>query len=388
MHKFTLFLTVFPLALFCLLLASCGGRSYSALPSWVTAKPADQDGYRYFVGKGLSRADAIEDLTQEISRFFGIDVNSETKTRSLVTSKNDRVDRTASAMSQIRTRLAGYINIMGMEWVEDCPNGDEYYVLYKWPVANIKAEQQRRSVFAQSSDTSGKAQVDFLEAAGDSNCAGMPLEIVTTPEGADFTLNGGVYRGRTPIRLRNVCTGDYNLIISKNGYESISKKLSITPAGSSKKLVIEELVRKGKIIEIRSQIRGVNIEVNGELIGKTPVRHKFFYAEEYTIRATHPQIIPFIRVNIFDDTSKDTLELGLKMKPSQIDLTDFRIRNPDVIVRYRGEAVRGNILTGLDASEQHILLFEYYGKSALQDIKLTPGETTYIGTDKSNLKFR
>lgn len=92
------------------------------------------------------------------------------------------------------------------------------------------------------------------------------LEIETTPIDAIIKLNGE-NKGTTPITLRNLIGGNYNLTIEKEGYPTVSKSIQIETGKTQK---INEILPTGLPIKINSVPSGAKIYIDNNYVGKTP----------------------------------------------------------------------------------------------------------------------
>jgi len=67
------------------------------------------------------------------------------------------------------------------------------------------------------------------------------LDIMTTPAGASIVLNGKQY-GTSPQTIKNLLIGDYSISLTKDGYTTINKKVSVSEGQSI--LINEKLTEK------------------------------------------------------------------------------------------------------------------------------------------------
>jgi hypothetical protein len=102
-------------------------------------------------------------------------------------------------------------------------------------------------------------------------------DIVTNPFGATIKLNGKEY-GTAPATLRDILIGDYTLTLEKEGYETITKSITITENQTT--MMREELV-KGvfiksstmtendaiKIVDVKTQKNGYEVKVSYRIQG-------------------------------------------------------------------------------------------------------------------------
>lgn len=99
------------------------------------------------------------------------------------------------------------------------------------------------------------------------------LEINTDPEEANIQLNGKNY-GKTPKNIDLLLTGEYNVILEKEGYKTISKIIEIKENESVN--LNEELI-SGKDILIRSNPSEGTVKIDGKGYGRTPVETRISF---------------------------------------------------------------------------------------------------------------
>jgi uncharacterized protein (TIGR02145 family) len=117
------------------------------------------------------------------------------------------------------------------------------------------------------------AKQDVEVAAGDKRTIELQpipiygsLDVVTSPSGATITINGKDY-GTSPIALNKLLIGDYTVELSRQGYSTVRKSISISEGKSE---MINETLQNGRLVTIKSIPNGANLYVDGESVGKTP----------------------------------------------------------------------------------------------------------------------
>ena len=93
------------------------------------------------------------------------------------------------------------------------------------------------------------------------------LDVITEPIFANVTINGKSY-GDTPLSINKMLIGDYDVVISKDGYASVTKRVSITEGTQS---TIEAILPQGREMTIRSDASGDEVFVDGTKVGVTPL---------------------------------------------------------------------------------------------------------------------
>lgn len=92
------------------------------------------------------------------------------------------------------------------------------------------------------------------------------LDVVSSPSGATITLDGKEY-GTTPNTLNRLLIGDYTVELSRQGYATVRKTISITEGTSA---MLSETLSNGREVSIRSTPSGAELFVDGKVLGKTP----------------------------------------------------------------------------------------------------------------------
>ena len=92
------------------------------------------------------------------------------------------------------------------------------------------------------------------------------LDISSTPFDAAITLNGKDY-GATPNTIKNLLIGDYNLVLRKTGYGTITKIVTIKENATNE---VNENLPRGLEVTISSNPVGLQLWLDGILIGSTP----------------------------------------------------------------------------------------------------------------------
>lgn len=92
------------------------------------------------------------------------------------------------------------------------------------------------------------------------------LDVVSSPSGATITLDGKEY-GTTPNTLNRLLIGDYTVELSRQGYATVRKTISIAEGTSA---MLSETLSNGREVSIRSTPSGAELFVDGKALGETP----------------------------------------------------------------------------------------------------------------------
>jgi len=94
------------------------------------------------------------------------------------------------------------------------------------------------------------------------------IDVTSNPPEAMITLNKN-YAGKTPKVLKGLEAGLHELILSRPGYATWTKAVSLT-GGNLKQSVVAELTKMGKL-QVQSNPSGASVFHGDRLIGKTPL---------------------------------------------------------------------------------------------------------------------
>lgn len=92
------------------------------------------------------------------------------------------------------------------------------------------------------------------------------LDVNSKPLGANITINGKSY-GDTPATIENLLVGDYDVVLTKTGYASVTQRVSISENRSSE---INATLPSGRIVWIDTDPSGAVVYVDGVRVGVSP----------------------------------------------------------------------------------------------------------------------
>ncbi|MCH2174578.1 MAG: PEGA domain-containing protein [Lentisphaeria bacterium] len=90
--------------------------------------------------------------------------------------------------------------------------------------------------------------------------------VETVPAGVNVMVDGQ-HKGKSPLSLKNVAPGKYQLKLQLNGYDT--KIIPLTVLADSKKFINEKLTRNSGTINLITTPPGVKVYVNDQLLGVT-----------------------------------------------------------------------------------------------------------------------
>lgn len=107
------------------------------------------------------------------------------------------------------------------------------------------------------------------------------LDIISSPLGAKITIDGKEY-GTTPNTISKLLIGDYMIQLTKAGFASVNKLISVIEGKSVE--INEKLMNSGPL-KINSTPPNADIFIDEKLIGKTPLNTELSYGK-HTIKLT------------------------------------------------------------------------------------------------------
>ena len=93
------------------------------------------------------------------------------------------------------------------------------------------------------------------------------LDVISDPIDAEVKINGKSY-GTTPTTIENLLIGDYEVVLSKDGCATQSRRVTITENNLS---TLEVTLPPGREMTIRSDANGDEVYVDGVKMGVTPL---------------------------------------------------------------------------------------------------------------------
>ena len=109
------------------------------------------------------------------------------------------------------------------------------------------------------------------------------LTISSIPAEADVAINGIVQQSKTPLVVSDVPKGRVEIVISKEGYETVTKTLSLT-AGSDEIVSVQLEGKPGRLF-LSSIPEGARFYLDDKPLGKAPQEVEPIAAGEYLVRA-------------------------------------------------------------------------------------------------------
>ncbi|MFO7880151.1 MAG: PEGA domain-containing protein [Bacteroidota bacterium] len=101
------------------------------------------------------------------------------------------------------------------------------------------------------------------------------LDVITEPFNAEIYLNSKKY-GNSPLSVNDLLTGEYRLVVKKDGFADIHKKITIQ---ENETLEIEESLQSGKEVSITSTPPGSTLFIDDEERGTTPLTLKLAFGQ-------------------------------------------------------------------------------------------------------------
>lgn len=95
------------------------------------------------------------------------------------------------------------------------------------------------------------------------------LEIITIPAGGVVMLNGQM-KGRTPLKLNTLASGEYEIVITKDLYHPYTEKFIITDDSQNRRNI--NLIPAFGTLNVTGSPDGAAVYLDGQLRGQTPVK--------------------------------------------------------------------------------------------------------------------
>lgn len=107
------------------------------------------------------------------------------------------------------------------------------------------------------------------------------LEIITVPDGGVVTLNGQL-KGRTPLILNELASGEYEIVITKDLYHAHRERFIITDESMNKRNI--SLSPAFGKLAVSGTPAGATVYIDGQLQGKTPLDIDELPSGKYSMR--------------------------------------------------------------------------------------------------------
>ncbi len=103
------------------------------------------------------------------------------------------------------------------------------------------------------------------------------LDVMSKPIGVTITINGKEY-GTTPNTINKLLIGDYTVQLSKAGYASVSRNITITEGRSSE---VNETLSNGRTVSITSSPAVAELYIDNQRVGTTPYTGSLTFGTHY-----------------------------------------------------------------------------------------------------------
>ncbi|MFP4449112.1 MAG: PEGA domain-containing protein, partial [Bacteroidales bacterium] len=180
-------------------------------------------------------------------------------------------------------------------------------------IYTIKAEKEK--YYSQSEQlkvTAGEEETVSFDLEGKTGNA----DVVTTPMDAEVYLEGEK-QGKTPLTLKDLLIGDYDLKLKKEDFGTVTKSFSIQ---EDETIQVEEQLPEGKKITITSQPSGAELYIDGEHAGTTPYEAELGFGS-YRVKLVNGERTKTGNINITQG-GKDTWEFEVLKEGTFTDSRD------------------------------------------------------------------
>ena len=135
------------------------------------------------------------------------------------------------------------------------------------------------------------------------------LDVISNPLDAQVMINGKSY-GTTPTTIENLLIGDYDVVVSKDGCATETRKVTITENNLS---TIEVVLPQGKELTILSDASGDDVYIDGVKQGVTPLKATLsFGVHQVELRRGDKKVGKQISVTTTGGDNSVTMGFGLK----------------------------------------------------------------------------
>ena len=136
------------------------------------------------------------------------------------------------------------------------------------------------------------------------------LDVISTPMYAEVKINGKSY-GTTPAAIENLLVGDYDVVVSKEGCATETRKVTITENNLS---TIEVVLPQGKGMTILSDSSGDDVYIDGVKQGVTPLKTTLsFGTHQVELRRGDKTVGK--QISVTTSGGDNTVMMGFGLKP-------------------------------------------------------------------------
>lgn len=186
------------------------------------------------------------------------------------------------------------------------------------------------------------------------------LLVSTIPPGAKIYLNG-IRKGESPANFLSVPAGKYQVKLTKEGFKTIEKLITIYKNQSSE--VVEEFAPLTGTLFVRVFPPEVEIHLDNKYLGPSPQLFRNLIVGKHEVRITHEDYSDFVEEVLIEADSQSRINVNLERLPGEI----FVYSSPsggDIYVngQFKGKT---NTLIKLNAGDYRIKVvktgyYEYY----------------------------
>lgn len=135
------------------------------------------------------------------------------------------------------------------------------------------------------------------------------LDVKTFPPDATITINNKDY-GSTPNTIKDLLIGKYTVKLSKEGYKTLSKTVTIEEEKTS---TLNDTLYNGRLVSILSKPDTTQLYIDEKLIGKTPYKGNLTFGN-HTLRIEKDERKDEKTVTIPENGGESTFSLTLPSK--------------------------------------------------------------------------
>lgn len=286
-------------------------------PEWVSRKPADDAGYKYYVGRSSQSASESASFTeanldaiyQAIRDNFGF--VSQVSVESYET--EDR-----SALFEKVKELSKRIKFLGFEQVDSvtettASNRHNTWIMFRYKKSEIERERARLT----NAKGISTVKPEYSTVGDLSDAEKGVLEVNSEPPGAAVYVDGNRW-GETPLRiLGKLIPGKHSVRLEHKDYEIVEEAIVYRP--NVLNTLNRTLLKGSGYVKVVTIPANATVIVNGEYIGASPTEFvKLATVEQHTLKITHSEAEVFTQGFSIQQDEQRILTVTLPLKQSTL----------------------------------------------------------------------
>jgi hypothetical protein len=286
-------------------------------PEWTSRKPADDAGYKYYVGRSSQSASESASFTEANLDAIYQAIRDNFGFVSQVSVESYETENRSALFEKVK-ELSKRIKFLGFEQVDSvtettASNRHNTWILFRYKKSEIVKERTRLTT-AKGIST---VKPEYSTVGDLSDAEKGVLEVTSEPPGAVVYVDGNRW-GETPIRiLGKLSPGKHPVRLEHKDYEVAEEEIVYRQNVQNS---FNRILMKGsgyvKIVTIPSN---ATVFVNGEYIGASPTEFiKLATVEQHTLKITHSEAEVFTQGFSVQQDEQRVLTVTLPLKQSTL----------------------------------------------------------------------